>query len=203
MWFRVSTKSEHQSFEVDLEKWTKCDRFSSSVLPFIFMPANHLITILATEKSWFLYIFFLLTTLIPTLSYKEVTTWNLCELILICGKELPFNFGIQTFYGQFKQLMGAVHNGLPWLKPHVYLLLSLSFSGDSVVHSSQRWPPSSWGRWEQGEKDRWHPCMGSGVPQSGPRHLVWTHSGKHTWIILHFLWIELQLTGVSKTLPYT
>lgn len=80
---------------------------------------------LATEKSWFLYIFFLLTTLIPTLSYKEVTTWNLCELILICGKELPFNFGIQTFYGQFKQLMGAVHNGLPWLKPHVYLLLSV------------------------------------------------------------------------------
>lgn len=125
MWFRVSTKSEHQSFEVDLEKWTKCDRFSSSVLPFIFMPANHLITILATEKSWFLYIFFLLTTLIPTLSYKEVTTWNLCELILICGKELPFNFGIQNFYGQFKQLMGAVHNGLPWLKPHVYLLLSV------------------------------------------------------------------------------
>lgn len=90
---------------------------------FILMPANHLIPFLATEKFWFF--FFLLTTLIPTLSYKEVTTWNLCELILICGKELPFNFGIQTFNGQFKQLMGAVRNGLPWLKQRVYLLLSV------------------------------------------------------------------------------
>lgn len=53
-------------------------------------------------------------------------------------------------------------------------------SGDSVVHSSQRWSSSPWGWWEQGEEDRWHSCMGPGIPQSGPGHLVWTNSGKYS-----------------------
>lgn len=109
---------------MDLEKWTKCDCFSSSVLPFYFHASKSSNPIFSNREV-LIFFFFLLTTLIPTLSYKEVTTWNLCELILICGKELPFNFGIQTFNGQFKQLMGAVHNGLPWLKQRVYLLLSV------------------------------------------------------------------------------
>lgn len=72
--------------------------------------------------------------------------------------------------------------------------------GDSVVHSSQRWPPSSWGRWEQGEEDGRHSCVGPGVPQSGPGHLVWTHSGKYTSTLLNLHCINSHLIIAKLTL---
>ena len=63
--------------------------------------------------------------------------------------------------------------------------------GDSVVHSSQGRPPSPWGWWEQGEEDGRHSCLGPGVPESGPRHLVWTYSGKYSCVI----WALLRRSG--------
>lgn len=64
--------------------------------------------------------------------------------------------------------------------PCLKLLACLCPTGDSVVHSSQRRSSTPWGRWKQGEKDGRHSCLGPGVPESGPRNIVWADPGMYS-----------------------